>query len=289
MALIHLTHGALEYVDHGPADGPAVVFVHGVLVNGALWRETATRLGEDGVRAIVPDWPIGAHRLPFGSDADLSPRGVAGLVAELCERLGLEDVTLVGNDSGGVVCQYVAALHPRRIGRLVLTNCDGPGAFPPLVFKAVIAAGRRRSTLRPVLRLSGTRLGARLLMATLSREPHTELGRSWMHASAVPTVVDDVVRFVRGVDERDYLAVAATLGSFDRPVLLVWGTGDRWAFTPRVGRRVASLFREARIVEVPRARAFVSLDAPATLSDAITAFIASSRSLTPRPSPTHGG
>jgi len=110
------------------------------------------------VRAIAPDWPIGAHRLPFGTDADLSPRGIAGLVAELCERLGLEDVTLVGNDSGGVVCQYVAALHPQRVGRLVLTNCDGPGAFPPRAFKAFIVAGRRRATLLPVLRAVDSRL-----------------------------------------------------------------------------------------------------------------------------------
>ena len=277
MALVQLADGPIEYVEHGPADGAPVVFVHGVLVNGALWQETARLLGEHGVRAITPDWPIGAHRLPFGSDADLSPHGIARLVAELCERLGLDDVTLVGNNSGGVVCQYVAALHPQRIGRLVLTNCDGPGAFPPLAFKAFIVAGRRRATLLPVLRLCGTRLGARLLMATLARKPQTDLARSWMHASAAPGIVEDVVRFLRGVDERDYQPIAAALRSFDKPVLLVWGTGDLWAFTPRVGRRIAELFHEARFVEVPHARAFVSLDAPATLSEEIGTCIATSR------------
>jgi pimeloyl-ACP methyl ester carboxylesterase len=173
----------------------------------------------------------------------------------------------------GVVCQYVAALHPQRVGRLVLTNGDGPGAFPPRVFKAFIVAGRWRTTLLPVLRLCGTRLGARLLSATLARERQSALVRSWIRASAAPGIVDDVVRFVRGVDERDYRPIAAALGSFDRPVLLVWGTGDRWAFTPRLGRRIARLFRETRIVEVPRARAFVSLDAPATLSEEVATFI----------------
>lgn len=138
-------------------------------------------------------------------------------MAELCERLDLKDVTLVGNDSGGAVCQYVAALHPQRIGRLVLTNCEGPGALPPTVFKAFIVAGRRRATLRPVLRLCGTRLGARLLNATLARRPYTELVRSWMRASAAPGIVEDVVRFVRGVDERDYRSVAAALQSHQQP------------------------------------------------------------------------
>jgi pimeloyl-ACP methyl ester carboxylesterase len=277
MAQVQLTDGPIKYIERGPADGPPVVFVHGVLVNGELWHQTARLLGDHGVRCIAPDWPIGEHRLPFGPDADLSPRGVASLVAELCERLGLEDVTLVGSDSGGAVCQYVAALHPQRVGRLVLTNCEGPGAFPPMAFKAFIVAGRRRATLLPVLRICGTRLGARLLLATLAREPHTQLARSWMHASAAPGIVEDVVRFLRGVDERDYQPVAAALRSFDRPVLLVWGTGDRWAFTPRVGRRIADLFREARFVEVPHARTFVSLDAPATLSKEVATFIATSR------------
>lgn len=276
MAQVQLAHGPVEYDEYGPADGPPVVFVHGVLVNGGLWHETARLLGEHGVRAITPDWPIGAHRLPFGTDADLTPRGVASLVAELCERLGLDDVTLVGNDSGGAVCQYVAALHPQRVGRLVLTNCEGPGAFPPKVFKAFIIAGRWRATLLPVLRLCGTRWGARLLMATLARNPHTELARSWMHASAAPGIVDDVVSFLRGVDERDYQPVAAALRSFDHPVLLVWGSGDRWAFTPRVGRRIAALFSEVRIVEVPHARAFVPLDAPAALFREVAAFIPTS-------------
>jgi pimeloyl-ACP methyl ester carboxylesterase len=143
-----------------------------------------------------------------------------------------------------------------------------------MAFKAFIGAGRRRATL---LRLCSTRLGARLLMARLARKPHTELAHSWMHASAAPSIVDNVVRFLRGVDERDYQPVAAALRSFDRPVLLVWGTSDRWAFTARVGRRIARLFHDARIVEVPHARAFVSLDAPATLFEEVAAFIATSR------------
>jgi pimeloyl-ACP methyl ester carboxylesterase len=73
MARVQLTHGPVEYVDHGPADGPPVVFVHGVLVNGALWHDAARLLGEHGVRAIAPDWPIGAHRLPFGPTRTFRP------------------------------------------------------------------------------------------------------------------------------------------------------------------------------------------------------------------------
>ena len=48
--------------------------------------------------------------------ADLSAPGIARLIAEFMDRLELEDVTLVGNDTGGALCQLVAADHPRTAG-----------------------------------------------------------------------------------------------------------------------------------------------------------------------------
>ena len=67
------------------------------------------------------------------------PRGVARLIAAFLEALELDDVTLVGNDTGGAICQLVVDRHPERLGRLVLTNCDAFENFPP---KAFLAAGR---------------------------------------------------------------------------------------------------------------------------------------------------
>ena len=70
-------------------------------------------------------------------DADLSPPGIARLIADFLEALDLEDVTIVGNDSGGAMSQVLVADHPERIGRLVLTNCDTHENFPPGIFKAM--------------------------------------------------------------------------------------------------------------------------------------------------------
>src|SRR5258708_3342540 len=102
---LELSSGTIRYRDDGR--GPPIVFVHGSLVNGTLWRDVAARLVPHH-RCVVPDWPLGSHELAMRPGADLSPFGVAALVAELLERLDLRDVTLVGNDSGGAICQMVA-------------------------------------------------------------------------------------------------------------------------------------------------------------------------------------
>lgn len=86
-------------------------------------------------RCIAPDLPLVAHCLPLHPDADLSPRGVADLVNDFLVALDLLDVTLVGNDTGGAICQLVITLHPERITRLVLTNCDAFEAFFPLLVR----------------------------------------------------------------------------------------------------------------------------------------------------------
>ena len=128
MPEITLPQGTIHYRDTG--EGPPVVFLHGLLVDGEVWRKV-TPLLQGAARSIVPDLPLGSHRLAMKADADLSPAGVARLVGDLLAALDLEDVTLVGNDSGGAISQLVALDHGERVGRLVLTNCDCFDVFPP--------------------------------------------------------------------------------------------------------------------------------------------------------------
>src|SRR5947209_13282087 len=104
MPELQLTQGTLNYRDEGK--GPVVVFVHGLLVNGRVWDQVLPQLG-DRVRCIVPDLPLGAHTIPMKPGAKLDPPALAAMVAELIERLDLTDVTLVGNDTGGAICQLV--------------------------------------------------------------------------------------------------------------------------------------------------------------------------------------
>ena len=148
MTEIDLPQGIVRVRDDGA--GPPVVFVHGLLVDGELWRETAAAL-VPAHRCVVPDLPLGAHRHAMRAGADQSPRGVARLVGDLLDRLQLDDVTLVGNDTGGAICQFLVDERPERVARLVLTNCDGFDQFPPAPFGAMVKAARIPGALRTML------------------------------------------------------------------------------------------------------------------------------------------
>ena len=134
-----LPQGTIRYTDDG--SGEPIVFLHGLLVNGRLWERVTERLAPD-FRCIVPDLPLGSHSVPMDPDADLSPPGVAKLVVDFLDALGLDRVTLVGNDSGGAISQLVATSAPERITRLVLTNCDAYDNFPPKLFAYFKPAAR---------------------------------------------------------------------------------------------------------------------------------------------------
>src|SRR5258707_5450681 len=131
---VGLPAGTIRYREAGA--GKPVVLVHGCLVDGRLWDGIVDRLS-DRYRCIAPDWPIGSQKIAMNPDADLSPYGIAATIASFLEALGLSDVTIVGNDSGGAMSQVLVTRHPERIGRLVLTNCDLYENFPPGIFKAM--------------------------------------------------------------------------------------------------------------------------------------------------------
>jgi len=134
---IELPMGTIRYREAGA--GKPIVFVHGYLVDGRLWDGVVDALAPAGYRCIAPDWPIGSQQVAMRPEADLSPPGIAATIASLLEALELEDVTIVGNDSGGAMSQVLVTTRPERIGRLVLTNCDTHENFPPGIFKAMPA------------------------------------------------------------------------------------------------------------------------------------------------------
>ena len=82
----------------------------------------------------------------------------------------------------------------------------------------------------------------------------------------------DTARFMRGVRPAALLDVSARLGRFTRPVLLLWGTGDRF-FTLPLGRRLAAAFPDARLVEVEGGHTFLPLDEPDRVAREISTFL----------------
>jgi pimeloyl-ACP methyl ester carboxylesterase len=273
MPQIQLTQGTIEYRDEG--SGPPVVLIHGVLVNGSVWNRVLEGLG-GGTRCIVPELPLGSHRLPMPDGADLTPRGIASMIAELLERLELEDATLVANDTGGAISQVLAANHPRHIGRLVLTNCDTFENFPPPSIRpAVRLLARVPGAVGLVAMLGRLRAGRRAMMKTipLTIEPLPDgLVQGWVAPLRDRRVRRDLVKVLRGLQPRYTLEAAERLRTFTKPVLIVWGRRDVF-FKIVDAERLAALLPNARLERIEIARTFVQLDAPDRLADLIGEFV----------------
>jgi pimeloyl-ACP methyl ester carboxylesterase len=276
MPTIELSIGPVEYRVFGPdtAGAPTAVFVHGFLVNGTLWDPVAERLAVHGVRSIVPDWPLGSHRTPVRRDATLTPASVGDAVLDLVAALGLDDVTLVGNDTGGAICQLVLRRDNTRIGSLVLTNCDVFENFPPKFFVPLFTLAKHPAavwallqTMRPfVARHSPVAYGM-LLRRPRSKQLTSEWVRPALSNAAIRS---DITRFARGLQRHELVDAEAWLTRFDRPVRIVWGTRDR-NFTLATARRLRDAFPNAVLTEVPDATTFVPIDAPDAVAIAIIA------------------
>jgi pimeloyl-ACP methyl ester carboxylesterase len=272
MPTISLPAGQVEYQEAGA--GRPIVLLHGLLVDGSLWRAVVPLLARDH-RVIVPELPLGCHRLPLAPDAPLAPPDVARLVADLLAALDLDDVTLVGNDTGGAIAQLVAAGHPERIGRLVLTPCDAYENFLPPMFKPLQAlahapiafdAALQALRLRP-LRLSPVAYG------WLMRRPDLELVDGWVRAAlAGRRARRDAMKVLRGISTQQTLAAAARLRSFGRPVLIAWAPEDRF-FKLRYAERLAAEIPGARLERIDDALTFVPVDQPERTAELIAGFV----------------
>jgi pimeloyl-ACP methyl ester carboxylesterase len=281
MPTINLPIGPVEYRVFGPdaAEAPVAVFVHGFLVNGTLWDSVTERLAADGVRCIVPDWPLGAHRRQPNPDADLSPLAVAGAVRSLLDELDLRDVVLVGNDTGGGLCQLALRGDTRRVGGLVLTNCDAFEQFPPRFFVPLFVLARSRLAVWTVAqhtRLRAVRHSPLGFGPLLNRPRSTRLTRGWIQPLLDSAATRrDVTRFARGMKRTELVDAATWLGRFEGPVQIVWGTRDKH-FTIELGRRLAAAFPRAQLDEVTDATTFVPIDRPDAVVSAVEDVLAKS-------------
>ena len=156
---------------HVVGDGPPIVFVHGILVNANLWRRVVPRL--DGCTRVTLDLPLGSHLEPMPAGADLSPPGLALMIAEAIDALELNEVTVVGNDTGGALTQLMAVRRPERLARVVLTSCDAFDNFPPRFFRIVLAPAQIPGAIPIVFGGMRVRVLRRLPIAYgwLSNEP----------------------------------------------------------------------------------------------------------------------
>jgi pimeloyl-ACP methyl ester carboxylesterase len=268
---VALPQGTIRYRERG--EGEPIVFVHGLLVNGDLWRKVVPLLA-DRYRCITPDWPLGAHTQPLASDADLTPTGFARLVADFLAALDLKGVTLVGNDSGTGLSQIVATEHPERVGRLVLTTGDAFKNFPPTAFKPLRALGYLPGSVWVTAQLMKPRFAQRLSFKYLAKRFDDEaIFDSYTAGVGIRGVRRDVAKFLRGMSSRYTRAAAAKLPGLEIPALMIWATEDRF-FPNEDARELARLIPDARLEEIADSYAFVSEDQPERVAELIAGLIA---------------
>jgi pimeloyl-ACP methyl ester carboxylesterase len=254
---VQTASGRISYTEQGT--GPVALFVHGVLLNGYLWRHQLADLS-DIRRCIAVD--LLAHGdTEIAPDQDVSVTANAKMLKEFLDALNIDQVDLVGNDSGGGIAQIFAALYPERVRSLTLTDCDTHDNWPPEAFQpflAMAAAGGLRGTL-----------DAMLSDKSVYRSPQA-LGPAYEHPERLsdesiekylrPLVrteqrTRDLQRFLAAFDNKHTLAIEDRLKTLKAPTLIVWGTDDvyfdvKWSHwlaenIPGTRRRVE--FKGARI------------------------------------------
>ncbi|MGH7004209.1 MAG: alpha/beta fold hydrolase [Alphaproteobacteria bacterium] len=254
---VQTASGRISYTEQGA--GPIALFVHGVLLNGHLWRHQLTGLS-DIRRCIALD--LLAHGdTEITPDQDVSVTANAKMLEEFLDALDIQQVDLVGNDSGGGIAQIFAVRHPGRVRSLTLTNCDTHDNWPPEAFKpflAMAAAGGLRGALEGMLADKG-----------VYRSPQA-LGPAYEHPERLtddsietylrPLIrterrTRDLQRFLAAFDHSETVKLESRLKALQAPTLIVWGTDDiyfdvkwsRWLAETIPGTRKRVEFEGARI------------------------------------------
>ena len=251
-------------------EGPPVLAVHGLLLDGRLWDGTAERLAPSA-RVLLPDLPLGAHRRAVPDRARLTPTELADALVDVLDGLDVDSAVLVGNDTGGALAQIAAARHPERVRGLVLAGCDAFEHFPPPLLRPLPALAALPGGTALMVRAFGipalladpgrfnvftTRGFGRELTADLLRPARTD-----------PAVRADLRAFVRTVRPAPLLAAVPGLAAMAGRAAVVWGRRDV-VFPPRDAERLARLLGTT-VTWLDDALTFVPLDRPDAVADAV--------------------
>jgi pimeloyl-ACP methyl ester carboxylesterase len=264
--------GEIAYVEKGA--GPAALFVHGVLLNGAVWRHVIDELAAERRCIAIDILGHGATRAQPGQDIGFNAQ--AAMLEAFCDAMGLEQVDLVANDSGGGFSQIFAALHPERIRTLTLTNCDTHDNYPPPALAGFVALAQNGQIAATIQRVFDEPEFGKQLLGTAYEHPEALSAdaidfylRPWL---ATPQAAQDLERFLTGFDNNDNVRIEPQLQQLQAPALIVWGTADvffdvKWAHWLK-----DTLPGATGVIEVPNAKLFFPEERPEMLAGHIRSF-----------------
>jgi pimeloyl-ACP methyl ester carboxylesterase len=256
--------------------GPAIMFTHGLLVDGRIWDEVATAVATKGFTVVLPDLPLGAHSTPVVDRTKLTTTGVAHTIIEIADELRIDRFAILGFDTGGAISQVTAAEHPDRIERLALMSCDAFEHYPPLLIKPFKWAALWPPAMSLVLKtLSHNRYQHIPLPLGLvaKHKIDQQLVAAWSQpAGTNPAIRQDVVAFIKQMSSVDTLAAAEKLRRFAGPSMVMWSRQEK-VFPKKDAQRLTDLIPGCQLRWIDDAYTFASLDNPTRMIELTLEFM----------------
>lgn len=272
MPTVDIDAGTIHYDTTGPKDARPVLFIHGYAMGASMWGPLSARLAVRNLRCLAPNWPLGGHPTALRAGADRTLPGIAAMVAAFMDELCLEDVVLIGSDTGGLISQLVAVNHPDRLGALVLASCDAFEHFPPPILKPFMLAAKTAITFRGALQPMRMRMFRHYGYGKLAHCDIDELVKGWVKpALRDAAVAEDLRHLTKSLNQQTALDAGARLREFSRPALVAWSADDRF-FPVDDGKRLAEVLPDARFELINDARTFSMIDQPDRLADLVAEF-----------------
>jgi pimeloyl-ACP methyl ester carboxylesterase len=266
----HLDVGTGEVAYRVVGDGPDVLFVHGWPVSGATFRTLLPHLA-DHVTCHLLDLP-GAGSSRYTADTPLSIANHIHAVRRSLDLLELDDVAVVGHDSGGMIARHAVAADP-RLRALGLIDTE-PSTGLSLKFRSFLA-GRRVPGFgaalgwlagRPRLRRNRLVLGDAFADSSLLDGEFDEFFLHPLHRSREHRHAQ--MRLLRSFDYDLVRSLGSLHRRIDVPVVLVWGEQDKFFPVDRA-RAMLAEFPSAHLEVISGAGLFSHEEQPAAVAAAL--------------------
>ncbi len=274
MQSVDVMAGTVEFREEGDPGGPAVVLLHGVLMNDHQW-DLVLPLLPSGFRYLLPVLPLGGHRIPMREDADLTMSGVVGMIGDFLDALDLTDVTLVVTDWGGPIFLTDVG-RDKRVGRLVICPSEAFENFPPgFPGKVTWVATRSPMTVSVTMRLLRVAWMRRqyLMFGMMAKKPiPQDIVDHWCDAALRDKAIRrDLIKYsrTRFVDS-ELIRATERLANFDGDVLVLWSHNP--VMPDDHASRLASL-TSGTLRYVDDAHVLIMLDQPEQTAREIGAFL----------------
>ncbi len=276
---IQIGEAQVAYLDQGC--GTPLLLLHGCPFSSFIWRGVIARLA-DRFRCLAPDL-LGLGDTETPPDADWSLPAQADMVLGFLDALDITECAVVGHDHGAAIAQLLAACHPERITRLVLTNAEAYDNWPsahelafvratqiPGLGRVVLWAWSRRALFRYAL-VSGKAVADNRALTDELLDGYIAANLADAHRRAktrrfLATQLDPA-------NQRHTKEAAVGLRRFTRPTMILWGADDIH-FGPQWAQRLAR--------DIPGATPPILLDGvghllmeeqPETIADRIARFV----------------